>query len=171
MVDRYREFDSSNPDQHDLEKKLSKLESAASEIIAKVKKLYNAWKSEAQLTRGEKDCLRRSIFITHYRNRTFHGRFNKSRDDYDEDDREQMLEYMTSKGFEKPIDVWFANIRAFLEIELGLDIVRWKAELESRAYPMDAVVFQKHSDVVHGVLHIPECERRVSVDAKRVLGI
>lgn len=34
------------------------------------------------------------------------------------DDRERMLAYMDSKGFKKPRDVWFDNLRQFLDLEM-----------------------------------------------------
>ena len=55
----------------------------------------------------------------HYRNRTFAIRFQKSFEDYDANDREAMLAYVKGKGFEKPFDVWFSNILAFLDIDLS----------------------------------------------------
>ena len=144
IVDMYREFDEADRDQHKLEKELSKLESAAGEIFARVKKTYEAGKQEVQLIRKDKDILRRFLYIMMYRNSGFARRFEKSREDYDADDREHMLAYMDEKGFKHPRHVWFANIRAFLDVELKEDWIVATEELSQRAYPMDAKWFFTH---------------------------
>ena len=144
IVDMYREFDEADRDQHKLEKELSVLESAAGEIIARVKKTYEAGKEEVQLIRKDKDILRRFLYIMMYRNSSFAKRFEKSREDYDANDREHMLAYIDEKGFKHPRDVWFANIRAFLDVELKEDWIAATEELSQRAYPMDARWFFTH---------------------------
>ena len=143
----YRDFEEAGPDQHKLEKELSVLESAAGQIIARVTKTYEAGKKEVQLIRKDKDILRRFLFIMMYRNSGFAKRFEKSRDEYDSDDRESMLAYMDEKGFQKPKDVWFANIRAFMEVELDEDWLSAMAKLSELAYPMDAEWFFMHVQV------------------------
>ena len=51
FVDLYRDFDASEPEQHDLEKRLSRLEGDASEIFRKAKRMQEEGKYEFQLTR------------------------------------------------------------------------------------------------------------------------
>ena len=144
IVDLYRDFERASGDQQKLEKELSVLERTTGEILARVKKSYDAGKKEFQLPRKEKDTLRRFLFIMMYRNSSFAERFKKSREDYDPDDREHMLAYMDERGFQTPRDVWFANIRAFFEVELDQDWPAGMADLSRRAYPMDAQWFFMH---------------------------
>ncbi len=144
VVDMYRDFEGANQDQHKLEKKLAVLESEAGKIVAVVKKRYDAGKKEVQLLRRERDLLRRFLFIMMYRNTTFAGRFEKSKEDYDSDDRENLLTYMDEKGFQRPRDVWFANIRAFLEADLTKESPDVLSDIIQRAYPMDAEWFYMH---------------------------
>ena len=144
IVDMYRDFEKAGPDQQKLERELSVLESAAGEVVARVMKTYEAGKKEVQLIRKDVDILRRFLFIMMYRNSSFGKRFEKSKEDYDSDDRESMLEYMDRRGFKTPRDVWFANIRAFLEVKLDEDWVKGMEELSKRAYPMDARWFFMH---------------------------
>lgn len=143
FVDIYRDFDVAQPEQHDWERRLSRLESDAGEIIARIKRLYEAGKEEVQFTRHEKDLLRRFLFIMLYRNRSFMSRFDKSAEDYDEDDQEIMHAYMEDRGFQKPKDVWFSNIRAFLDVDLDCEWDVWYEEIHKRAYPPDARWFFK----------------------------
>ncbi len=144
IVDLYRDFEQADHDQQKLEKELSVLESAAGRIFAQIQKVYDTGKREVQLLRKDKDILRRFLFIMMYRNSTFARRFEKSREDYDADDKAEMLAYMDEKGFNTPKDVWFANIRAFLEINMDEDWPDILKELTKRAYPMDAQGFFLH---------------------------
>ena len=147
VLDMYRDFEESGPDQHKLEKELSVLESAAGEIMTRVIKTFEAGKKEMQLIRKDKDVLRRFLFIMMYRNSSFGKRFEKSREEYDSDDRESMLAFMDKKGFRRPRDVWFANLRAFMEVELDEDWENAIEKLSERAYPMDARWFFMHVQV------------------------
>ena len=144
IVDMYRDFEKAGPDQQKLEKQLSVLESAVGEIIARVTKMYEAGKKDIQLPRKDKDKLRRFLFIMMYRNSGFGKRFETSKEDYDSNDRESMLAYMDERGFKTPRDVWFANIRAFLDVDLEEDWQDATEKLSQRAYPMDARWFFMH---------------------------
>ncbi|KAL8846575.1 MAG: hypothetical protein Q9221_008341 [Calogaya cf. arnoldii] len=154
LQDVYRDFDKANALQHELEKQLSHLEEEVSQILRTVKTRFEAGKAEIQLSRKEKGKLRKFVFIMLYRNRTLYSRFNKSKEEYDDVDREKMLRYMEEKGFEHPRDVWFANISAFLNADIDTNnynpedperipetLKTMKAELESQAYPPDAEWF------------------------------
>ncbi|CAO1598978.1 hypothetical protein XANCAGTX0491_002726 [Xanthoria calcicola] len=154
LQDMYRDFDKSNPDQHKLEKQLSVLEDEVSQILRTVKARFEVGKAEVQLSRKEKGKLRKFLFIMLYRNRTLHSRFNKSKEEYDDVDRQQMLQYMEEKGFKHPRDVWFANTSAFLNADIDINndkpadtdhvdalLQALKTKLESQAYPPDAQWF------------------------------
>ena len=145
IVDMYREFDQADRDQHRLEKQLSALESAAGELFARVKRMYDAGKKEIQLSRKERDLIRNFLFIMMYRSTTLARRFEKSREDYDSDDRVDMLTYMDAKGFQNPRDVWFANIRAFLQLDLSKSKDDLHKDTIQQAYPADADWFIKHT--------------------------
>lgn len=137
----YRDFDKADRDQHKLEDQLSALAKRAGEIMSRVKKMYDAGKKEVQLPRKDRDLLRRFLFIMMYRNSSFAKRFDKSGRDYDSDDREEMLAYMQEKGFPNPKDVWFANIRGFLKVDLSKKWPDIITDLKERAYPMDVEWF------------------------------
>ncbi len=80
----------------------------------------------------------------HYRNRTAAGRYKKSAEDYDENDRGAMLAYMKAKAFAKPQDVWFSKYRAFLNVDLSKEPLEWKEEIGRRAYTFNAQWFFKN---------------------------
>ena len=83
IVDLYRDFDKIDRDKQKLERELSALEDAASKILRSVKDKYEAGMERVQLIRKDKDLLRRFLIIMMYRNTTFAGRFDRSREDYD----------------------------------------------------------------------------------------
>ena len=156
FVDMYRDFDASEPEQHDLEKRLSRLEGDASEIFRKAKRMQEEGKHEFRLTRGEKDLLRRFIFIMLYRNRTMAGRYEKSAADYDCNDRDEMIAYMKAKGFAQPRNVYFSNIRAFIDVDLSTEWQVWYPEIFRRAYPSDAMWFFKNMQMSYIAFCTPQ---------------
>ena len=58
-----------------------------------------------------------------------------------------MLTYMDAKGFKIPRDVWFANIRAFLEVDISKSKEDISKHMTQRAYPADASWFIMHMQV------------------------
>ena len=158
FVDLYRDLDASEPEQHDLEKRLSRLEGDASEIFRKATRMQEGGKLEFQLTRGEKDLLRRFIFIMLYRNRTMVGRYEKSAADYDCNDRDEMITYMKAKGFAQPRNVYFSNIRAFMDVDLSTEWQAWYEEISRRAYPSDAMWFFKNMQMSYIAFCTPQIE-------------
>lgn len=145
LQDMYRDFEASDPElQHHVEKRLSVLESEAAKILARARKAFNEGKGEVMMKREERDLLRRFLFIMLYRNKGFYGRFNLSKEDYKSNDRAQMMEYMEEKGFEKPIDVWFSNIKAFLDVKIEKDPFSWIENIKEMAFPLDGMWFWKN---------------------------
>jgi Protein of unknown function (DUF4238) len=145
--DMYRDFEGKVDDKVDMfeiEKCFSSLEQRAAKIIDKIEHDHAQGHHSTQISRTDKDTLRRFLFIMLYRNRTIHGRFDTSIDDYKADDYKEMRNYMRVKGFSSPKAVWLANIRAFLNVRLGPDFERWSKELMDNAYPPDATWFRKH---------------------------
>lgn len=148
LVDMYRDpgFDE-NPNH--LEKKLSGLESRASEIIRRACENFSRTLT-LNLRRYEKDTLRKFLFLMKYRNTSFFHRYNHDEiDAYVEDDRDIMEKYMRAKGFTKPRDVWFDNLRGPLDLEMDPE-KSWIRKIQEQIYPDDAKLF---------ILHV-ECNRK-----------
>lgn len=156
FVDMYRDVSLLASDPFDLEKRLSRLESDVGRIISDIKRAHDSGRSAVQLKRPEKDLLRRFLFIMLYRNRTLAGRYEKATDEYDANDKEVMLAYMREHGFSRPRDVWFSNIRAFLEVDLSGEWHQWYPELIRRAYPSDVEWFFKNMQCSYLAFCTPE---------------
>lgn len=152
--DMYRDFARAE-NQHYLEEQLSKLESRAGMVVATVRKTFEAGEKDVWITRLERDTLRKFLFIMKYRSSNMHKRFNhETAEDYSADDREGLLKYMREKGFTKPIDVWFDNIRAMLELKMDPK-GEWMNEIRKRAYPDDAEWFIHHTQNMYMALCTP----------------
>jgi Protein of unknown function (DUF4238) len=142
--DMYRTVDPTDEDRFEIEKKLSALEQRASKIIEKIEDDHSNCRPSTEIGRADKDELRRFLFIMLYRNRSLYGRYDKSSEEYDAADRNEMLKYMKEKRFSSPRHVWLANLKAFLNVRMGPDIKRWSSELMANSFPMDAGLFTKH---------------------------
>lgn len=80
-----------------------------------------------------------------YRNAGFFYRYvHDQADDYSADDREAMMEYMNRKGFTKPRDVWFDNLRGLLDLNMDAGGV-WMHDIQAQIYADDAKMFILHT--------------------------
>lgn len=148
LTDMYRDFaDATN--QHYLEEQLSKLESRAAGIISKIRKAFEAGNKDIWLIRTERDILRKFLFIMKYRGSGMHKRFyHEGAEGYSADDRERLLLYMQERGFNKPVDVWFDNIKGILELKMDPN-GHWMRDLRERIYPDDAMWFISHTQMMY----------------------
>ena len=137
ITDMYRDFANAS-NQHGLEEQFSRLESQVAKIIAKIRSENEQGKEDIWISRGDRDTLRKYMFIMKYRGSTAHRRFyHEDADDYDALDRQSLLSYMKEKGFSKPLDVWFNNIKALLELKMDPE-KKWITELPKNMYDRDA---------------------------------
>ena len=142
MTDMYR--DDREQNQNHLEEKLSKLESAAAMVMHKMRKAFEAGDTDVWVTRSERDTLRKFLFIMKYRGSGFHKRyFHQTAGEYSEDDRQKLQDYVRKKGYEKPVDVWFDNIKAIVDLKMDPQM-RWMNLLMESMYPDDAMWFVAH---------------------------
>jgi hypothetical protein len=148
LTDMYRDIAHATNQQY-LEEQLSKLESRAGEIISKIRKAFKAQERHVWLIRKERDILRKFLFIMKYRGSGMHKRFDHEiAEGYHADDRDRLLQYMQEKGFKKPIDVWFDNIKGMLDLKMDPN-GRWMRELQERIYPDDAMWFIAHAQMMY----------------------
>jgi Protein of unknown function (DUF4238) len=142
--DMYRTLNPTDVDRFEIEKMLSALEQRASKVIESIEDDHSNCRPSTLIGRADKDELRRFLFIMLYRNRSLHGKYDRSSEEYNAADRIEMLKYMRDKGFSSPKDVWLANLKAFLNVRLGTATERWSSELMANAFPRDAQWFIEH---------------------------
>lgn len=142
LMDMYRDpkfYD--NP--YHLEEKFSRLENQASEILTRACNVFARGRM-LELNRLDVDRLRKFLFLMKYRNSDMFDRYNHDHvDSYAAEDRERMLAYMDSKGFTKPRDVWFDNLRQLLDLDMDTG-KSWMEDIQTGIYPDDAMMFKLH---------------------------
>ena len=142
LVDMYRDPGFEDNPNH-LEDKLSRLESDTSRILWRACDVFSR-NQRLTLTRLERDKLRKFLFLMKYRNSRMFQRYNHDRlEDYNADDRHRMVEYMQHRGFSRPRDVWFANLRGLLELDMDAG-GQWRRTIFDHVYPEDAMWFVAH---------------------------
>ncbi|KAK5711952.1 hypothetical protein LTR17_018160 [Elasticomyces elasticus] len=142
LTDMYREYGAAR--EHGLEEKLARLEQKVGEIYAKARTAFDVPGSTLTLSRTEKNDLRKFLFLMKYRGDHMYSRFQCDKiEDYCADDKEKMRSYMDTKGFTTPRDVWLANLRAFLDVELDHQ-GKWARTIQQQAYRDDALLFVLH---------------------------
>ncbi|KAL9618008.1 MAG: hypothetical protein Q9160_007256 [Pyrenula sp. 1 TL-2023] len=170
LIDMYRDLrDAKN--QHHLEQELSVLESQAGKIISRIRKRHEAAEKDVWMTRKEYDTLRKFLFIMKYRGMGFHRRFqHETADEYLEDDKERFLKYMAKKGFTRPMDVWFDNIKAILQLKMDPD-AQWADELPNQMYPDDANWASAHIRAMYLALCSPSDKDEEFLLSENLFGI
>lgn len=120
------------------EQMFSKLKARSSIIFRKIVKTFEAGDPGLWLTRDERNLVRKFLFLLKYRGSTFHDRFyHNNPEEYSANNRESLYAYMKEKGFARPVDVWFANLKAILELQMDAQEA-WLADLPTMMYPPDA---------------------------------
>lgn len=149
--------DTSKPDeeQQHIEDLLSRFESQASCIFRKITKAFENQETGIWVTRKERNIVRKFLFILKYRGSGFHRRFyHEKPEDYDSDDRELLRAYMAEKGFKRPLDVWFNNLKEIIELDMDVE-GDWITELPKRMYPEDANWFHNHTESYYMAICTP----------------
>ena len=106
-----------------------------------------------------------------YRNKTMAGRYEKSAANYNCDDRDEMIAYMKAKGFAQPRNVYFSNIRAFIDVDLSTEWQVWYPEISRRAYPSDARWFFKNMQRSYIAFCTPQLDADEFLMTQNVYGI
>ncbi|TVY15787.1 hypothetical protein LARI1_G005631 [Lachnellula arida] len=118
--------------------------------------------AEVTLARTERDTLRKFLFIQLYRQDVMKKAFAcKTAEGYVGDDKEEFIEYMRKKGFQRPIDVWLDNIKQLIEVKMETPgRTQWLEVLKEKMYPPDAMQFFLHT----GAFYLAICTPKDSGD-------
>jgi hypothetical protein len=73
------------------------------------------------------------------------------------DPRPRIHHDVCEKGFKRPVDVWFDNIKALLEMEIHPE-GRWAAKLLERIYPQDAQWAIAHMQMMYLAICTPSSQ-------------
>lgn len=143
-INMYQDTTKPPDQQHAVEAMLSELESRAGQVFRKIAKAFEQKETGIWLSRDERDLVRKFLFLLKYRSDGMRRRFfHQAPEDYSENDRELMREYMARHGFKRPLDVWFHNIKTIIKLNMDLDN-KWILDLTKQMYPDDAMWFVSH---------------------------
>ena len=170
QMDMYDDKTKSGKEQRRIEEVLGRLENQAALAFTKIKKAYAEHQERqgeegereqpehmgaACLTRSERDCIRKFLYILKYRGLMDHQRYNHQMPGaYVAEDREYMHEFMDEKLYERPLNVWLDNIKQIIDMDMDLEY-DWAHELTKRMYPEDAMMFFMHSEMFYMCICTP----------------
>ncbi|KAK3364707.1 hypothetical protein B0T25DRAFT_620570 [Lasiosphaeria hispida] len=165
QMNMYEDASKSSPQEKRVEEMLGRLESQVSVVFRKIVEAHEKWAggnamekgtlAEMCLARSERDLIRKFLFILKYRGSGFHRRFyHDTAEDYDSNDKELLREYMAEKGYQRPMDVWYDNIKAIIDLEMDPGC-EWIRELPKRMYPDDAMWFYTHTELYYMAICTP----------------
>lgn len=130
---------------HRIEELFGKLESKLAPIFQKIVKAWESRESGISLLRGERNDIRKFLFLLKYRGSHFHQRYSGGTvEEYDSDDKSLLRDYMRKKGIQRPVDVWFQGIEAIAECDMDSD-AEWLGKIQELMYPEDARWFINHT--------------------------
>ncbi|KAE8443203.1 hypothetical protein EG329_002071 [Mollisiaceae sp. DMI_Dod_QoI] len=154
-MDMYRDTSKPSPQQQHIEQMFSTLEDQASIVFRKITKAFEQKEEGLWLTREERDLVRKFLFLLKYRGSTFHRRFyHDDAESYEADDRELLREYMAEKGFKRPTDVWFHNLKTVMELHMDPE-GKWVEDLPKRMFVEDAMWFVLHVQMTYMAICTP----------------
>ncbi|CAI4210857.1 unnamed protein product [Parascedosporium putredinis] len=65
-------------------------------------------------------------------------------DQYLENDKKLMKDYMAKKGFSQPMEVWFEGLDNIIELDMNKQVDEWREVLVSNMFFLDAIGFYTH---------------------------
>jgi hypothetical protein len=156
QMDMYRDTSKSPPEQQQhIEQMFSKLEGQTSAIFRKITKAFEQGEKGLWLTRDERDLIRKFLFLLKYRGSGYHRRFyHDNAEGYNANDRELLREYMAEKGYKRPLDVWFDNLKTIMELRMDPD-GKWMQDLPKRIFHLDAFGFITHVQSMYMAICTP----------------
>ncbi|KAF2133901.1 hypothetical protein P153DRAFT_281296, partial [Dothidotthia symphoricarpi CBS 119687] len=158
-------------DQMRIEKALGRIEARAGQIIKKAVDAYENGHGTVVLLRLEKDILRKFQFVMKYRSPIFFKRFNhQTADGYNSNDRTPFLEYMKSKNFKRPLDVWFHDLMAIIDEPMD-PAGNWITKLADRIFPGDALWIFTNVRLMHLAFVTPSNESEEFILTGNAFGI
>ncbi|KAK3352524.1 hypothetical protein B0T25DRAFT_187195 [Lasiosphaeria hispida] len=155
LMNMYQDTTQPAEQQQYLEQMFSKLEDQASRVFRKITKAFEDKKEGIWITRDERNLVRKFLFLLKYRGKGYHRRFDhETPAGYSENDKELFREYMADNGFERPLDVWFNNLKTIMELDMDLE-GKWVRELPKRMYHEDAMGFFIHTEFSYMAICTP----------------
>ena len=142
-MNMYQDAGASLVDEMHIEKALSVLEGHAARIITRIKRAQAKNAPSVTLTRVERNCVRKFLFVMKLRNPLFWAKYRCTLEEYQHVDREKVLEFMQKRNFTKPIEVWLHTLKTILDTPIDADD-EWEKTVTDNCFVHDALWYILH---------------------------
>lgn len=139
----YQDAGASAVDEMHIEKALSVLERQASRIITRIKRAQARNEPSVTLTRVERNCVRKFLFVMKFRNPFFWAKYGCTTEEYQHVDREYVLKFMQERNLTKPIEVWLLTLKTIIETPIDAND-EWEKTVYDTCFSHDALWFILH---------------------------
>jgi len=139
--DMYKDVDHERV--YHVEEALSRLESDAARIYHRIKKDHESGKYKFSLSRGERNILRKFLFVMRYRSHKFWSKYTGTIDNYDFNDRDMLVEFLKERSITDLRQVWLLNLEVILRTEIDAD-KEWLETIGREMFPADANMYVFH---------------------------
>ncbi|RPB29687.1 hypothetical protein L211DRAFT_34180 [Terfezia boudieri ATCC MYA-4762] len=142
-MNMYQDAGASLVDEMHIEKALGVLEGQASRIIMRIKKAQAKNTPSVTLTRVERNCVRKFLFVMKLRHPLFWAKYGCTMEEYQHIDREHVLKFMQEKNFTKPIEIWLHTLKTIIDTPIDADD-EWEKTVTDTCFVHDACWFVQH---------------------------
>ncbi|KAF8465029.1 hypothetical protein BDZ91DRAFT_783399 [Kalaharituber pfeilii] len=139
-VNMYCDAGAPSADTMHIEKALGRLERQAANIITRIKSAQAKNETSVTITRVERNCVRKLLFVMKYRTPLFWTKYNRPLEEYNHIDTPDVLKFMREKGFNNPLEVWLHNLKTILDTPIDPED-KWKETINNSCFSHDAMWF------------------------------
>ena len=139
--DMYKDVDHERV--YHVEEALSRLESDAARIYHRIKKVHESGKYEFSLSRGDRNLLRKFLFVMRYRSHKFWSKYTGTIDNYEFNDRDMLIAFLKERSITDLRQVWLLNLEVILRTEIDAD-KEWLEIIGREMFPADANMYVFH---------------------------
>ncbi|KAI5792565.1 hypothetical protein DFH27DRAFT_485537, partial [Peziza echinospora] len=142
IIDMYRDISQLKDQQH-IEKMLSELEAISAKIVARILQAVDAitggdGRKVVNLTRIERNSLRKFIFVMKYRTALFFHKYNHhTLATYEAVDKDSLTQFMRKTKISSPRMVWLNNLKTILETHIDAEGT-WVHDVRETMFVHDA---------------------------------
>ncbi|KAF5586642.1 hypothetical protein FPANT_7176 [Fusarium pseudoanthophilum] len=118
----------------ELESKLGKLEGETSLVIRKIIAAHRRGEANVTITRTQQTVLRKFVYLLNQRGSGFFKTYNcDTIDEYKQNDRDLLKEFMDRNGIQRPLDVWLQGLSSIIDLDMSVT-ANWQQTLKSTVY-------------------------------------
>ncbi|KAI1060269.1 hypothetical protein LB506_011126 [Fusarium annulatum] len=134
LVDMYTDQSPNAQLPRELEGKFSRLEGKTSVVMRKIIGAHQRGEGKVKLTRTQQTVLRKFVYLLNQRGSGFFKTFNcYSINEYKNNDRDLLEEFMDRHGIQRPLDVWLGALSAIIDLDMSVT-ANWQQTLKSTVY-------------------------------------